>query len=335
MSRAGRLLLILVALVTLSANWLSPNPPEAQFLDRAYAPPTPIHVRDADGFRTPFIYPQQVEDPVARTYSEDRRRPQTLRWFRDGRLVSVDAGAGPLFLLGADPLGRDVWARLLAGARLSLGVALLGLLGALVIGGAAGGVAGTFGGRTDAVLMHVADFLVVLPAAYVVLVLRGLVSGAPSTADVFWLMAGFFALAGWPTVARGVRAVVAAERSREYAEAARAAGAGPWRLVRTLLPAARGFLSTQAVLLLPALLLAEVTVSFVGLGFTEPAVSWGTMLETLANVRLLGEAPWLIAPALAVFIVVLGLQLAAGARGPASVLHLRDRPRGIRRVAGV
>src|SRR4029077_15058912 len=99
-----------------------------------------------------------------------------------------------------------------------------------------------------------------------------------STSAVFWLMGGLFAVSAWPHVARGVRAIVAAERTRDYAEAARASGAGPLRVAWHLVPAARGFLAVQIVLLVPALLVAEATVSYFGLGFVEPSASWGTML---------------------------------------------------------
>jgi peptide/nickel transport system permease protein len=103
---------------------------------------------------------------------------------------------------------------------------------------------------------------------------------------------------------------VLAVREREYAIAARSAGAGNSRLLlRHLLPAARGYITTQATLLLPAFILAEATLSFVGLGFPSPMATWGTMLQEAANVATLGDAPWTLAPALAIFMVVLGVNL--------------------------
>ena len=118
-----------------------------------------------------------------------------------------------------------------------------------------------------------------------------------------------FALTAWPHAARGVRAVVALERRRDYAEAARASGAGPVRLMRQLLPAARGFLSVEIILLVPAMLIAEATVSYLGLGFPGSSASWGTLLQDAANVQVLREAPWILAPAVSLFLVTLGLHL--------------------------
>jgi peptide/nickel transport system permease protein len=173
--------------------------------------------------------------------------------------------------------------------------------------------------------MLVADFVLVLPGAYLILVLRGVLPQVLSSSEVFALMAVLFAIAAWPHVARGVRAIVAVERTREYADAARAAGAGPLRLIRHLLPAARGFLAVEAVLLVPALLVAEATVSYLNLGFPEPDASWGTMLRDAANIRVMAEAPWMLAPAAALFLVVLGVQLVGAARDSATVLLLDNQ----------
>lgn len=237
-------------------------------------------------------------------------------------MASLPPADGPLLLLGGDSLGRDVFSRAVHGARLSLGVTLIGTLGALVIGTLIGGIAGTLGGRVEGGLMLLADFLIVLPGAYLVLVLRGVLPTVLAWHHVFVLMAALFSLAAWPHAARGVRAIVASERRRDYAEAARAAGAGPGRLMRQLVPAASGFLIVEVVLLVPALLVAEATVSYLGLGFPDATASWGTMLQDAAHGAVLAEAPWMLAPAVAMFLVVLGAQLIGLARNAAATeLH--------------
>jgi len=144
-------------------------------------------------------------------------------------------------------------------------------------------------------------------------------------ATVFSLMAVLFAAAGWPGVARGVRGIVVTERARDYAQAARAIGAGPIRLVRHVLPAAKGFLAVELVLLVPAMLISETTLSFLGLGFPVDRPSWGTMLQGAGNVALLPDAPWLLAPAVMLFVVVLGLQLVLGPRAERTTLTVASR----------
>jgi peptide/nickel transport system permease protein len=321
----GLTLLGVLALAALLAPVLAPQSPDAQFADLAYAPPMRVHVRDATGFRAPFVYRQVLEDRVARRYREDQSQPLTIRWLTRGSLVSLGSGDGPLLLLGADALGRDVWSRLLYGARLSFGLTALAVIGALFLGALIGGLAGAVGGWTESGLMLAADFLLVLPGAYLVLVLRGALPLVLSTTEVFFLMAALFAIAAWPHAARGVRAILATERQRDYAVAARASGASSLRLVRQLLPAAGGFLGVEIMLLVPALLVGEATVSYLGLGFPVPAASLGTMLQDAANIRMMTEAPWLLAPAVVLFLVVLGVQLVVWSAAPATELLVGRR----------
>jgi len=316
--RAGLAGLVMVAGLALVAPLIAPENPGEQFPDRVFAPPMRVHVHDASGFRAPFVYRQVLENRLERRFAEGAAVP--LRWFARGHLVSTDPADGPLLLLGADALGRDVFSRLLYGAGLSLGVTILGTLCALLIGSVIGGFAGALGGRVETLLMMIADFVLVLPGVYLVLVLRAMLPQTLTTAQVFWLMVLLFGIAGWPHVARGVRAILAVERASGYAEAARALGAGPVRLVAQLLPAAGGFLAVEIALLIPALLVAEATISFLGLGFPEPAPSWGTMLQEAGNITGLVTAPWILAPAAALFVVVLGVQMMGGSRASGNQL---------------
>jgi peptide/nickel transport system permease protein len=304
--RAGAVLLAAVFVGALGAPWLSPNAPDRRFRDLLYAPPTWVYLSGG-----PHIYPLEVVSRIERRFEEDRSRAVPLRWFSGGRLVSGDAEAGaPLLLLGADGYGRDILARLLHGARLTLLLAALATAGATALGMLVGGVSGQAGGWTDAALSRFSEFVLVLPAIYVALALRAAMPLVLSAATVFVLLAGILTLLGWPIVARGVRAIVLTERGREYAEAARAAGAGPGRLlIRHLLPAAAGYVATQATLLFPAFILAEATLSFVGLGFPDSVATWGTMLREASNVATLGDTPWALTPAAAIFVVVLGVNL--------------------------
>jgi peptide/nickel transport system permease protein len=268
-----------------------------------------LHVISGAGLSAPFVYHQVLEDRISRRFRADLQTPLRLQWFSEGHFVNVPAGTEPLLILGADALGRDLFSRILFGARRSLGVALAGVAGALIVGVLVGGFAGALGGRTENTLMWFSDFVLALPGAYLVLVLRGLLPPVLSDWEIFLLLSALFALTAWPHAARGVRSIIAVERARDYAEAARASGAGPFRLFLQLLPAARGFLATEVVLLVPALLVAEATVSYLGLGFPEASASWGTLLQDAARVSVLTEAPWILAPAASLFLVTLGLHL--------------------------
>jgi len=312
----GAAMLALLAVLALGAPLFAPDSPSLQHPDLAYAPPMRVRIVHEGQLQRPFVYPVHVVDRLERRFEADTSTPAPIRFFSGGRLVTSDAA---WFLLGADPLGRDVLSRILYGGRLSLSVAAFAILFTLFSGALIGAVAGYAGGRVDRLLMALSDFIVILPTAYVLLTLRAAMPLHLTTPAVFWAMVGVMAAVSWPLPARGVRAIVAAERRKGYAEAAYAAGAGPLRiLLRHLLPAAAGHLATQAFLLFPAFILAEATLSFLGLGFAEPAASWGVMLQDSARVATIVEAPWLMTPAIAVVFAVFATHLVTRDESPRS-----------------
>jgi peptide/nickel transport system permease protein len=298
MTRGIALLLLSLAVVALGAPALAPYDPEAQYRRFLFAPPMTPRLLHAGELRAPFVYSVTLTDRLSQRYDEDRQTIRPMPWFTES--------GDPVFLLGADSLGRDLLSRLLYGARVSISLALVAAAGALILGATIGAFAGYRGGWVDEAIMRTADFVLVLPVIYVVLVLRAMMPLVLSPPTVFALMAVIFALVGWPFVARGVRGIVARERQREYVAAAQSLGAGGWRIMtRHLLPACVGHLLVQATVLLPAFILAEATLSYVGLGFPEHLPTWGTMLIGAANLSAMTRFPWTLAPAVAIFLVVL------------------------------
>ena len=314
-TRTGLLVLALMGAGAIAAPMVATNDPSTQFRDYVLAPPMLPRLVDAEGrwHLRPFVYPLRVVDRLERRFAEDHARPVPLGLFVRGRLIApLDAGAGPWLPLGADRLGRDGWARLIVGARRSLGVALVACLGALALGLAIGVSAGYAGGLVDLAAMRAAEFVLVLPVLYVVLAARAALPSTIPPSMVFTLMTAVLALLGWPMVARGVRAIVAREALQEFAVAARAMGASPARVVwRHLAPATVGFVRMQGLQLLPAAILAETTLSFAGLGFAPDAPSWGTLLHDASDLAVLNDAPWLLAAAGAVITVVFAINLAS------------------------
>jgi len=222
MRAVGGVLLVLIVFVAVAAPWLAPNPPDEQFDTYLYAPPTP--------FRGTYFYPLRLANRLERRF-EVRQVPVSVRWFGDGHFVSSADANEPLLLLGADAYGRDIVARLVYGARTSLGIAALATLITMIVGAAIGGIAGYAGGAVDEILSRFSDFVLVLPAIYVVLALRAVMPLVLPSGQVFALLISIFALVSWPVVARGVRGIIASEREREYITAGLAAGARPMRLL--------------------------------------------------------------------------------------------------------
>jgi peptide/nickel transport system permease protein len=320
----GIALLAVVFLAALGAPALAPYAVDGQFRGWLNAPPTRPHIRDdAGAWHAPFIYPWKLTNQLEQRYEQDRSQRVRLAWFDAGHVVaSSDPARMPLFLLGADSYGRDVFSRLLHGARLSLGLSLVAAAGALVVGALVGGIAGYAGGLLDDLLMRASDFVLVLPAMYVALALRSVLRLVLPPVQIFLLLTAIFAVVGAPFIARGVRAIVRAEKQLDYGVAAVSLGASHMRLLlRHLLPAARGFIVVEIVMLVPAFIVAEATLSYVGLGFPDPVASWGTMLHDASTVRAFADFPWLLSPAAAMFLVVLGLNLVMQRAGIAPVYN--------------
>ncbi len=324
MRTIGLLLLAAIIATSIGAPVVAPYDPDRAFRGLLNAPPTIPHIRDDDGgWHSPFIYRLSVTNQLEQLYKEDRHARVALAWFTRRHLVSSSNDETmPLLLLGADSYGRDVLSRLLYGGRLSLALAAVSAAGTLLLGAFVGGVAGYGGGLMDDVLMRAADFVIVLPAMYVALALRSAMKLVLSPFEVFALLAGIFAVVGAPFVARGVRGIVRSEKRLDYVVAASSLGAGHTRvLLRHLLPAARGFIAVELTMLVPAFIVAEATLSYVGLGFPDPIASWGTMLHDASSIRAFADFPWLLSPAAAMFLLVFGLNLVVQHAGAATVYN--------------
>ncbi len=222
--------------------------------------------------------------------------------------LAIDLGrvlAGPSLNhpLGCDALGRDVLARVLWGARLSLGVSTIVVAVSRVIGSAVGGAAALAGGRADELLMRGVDILLAFPGILLAIALAAILG--PGLADLVIALGAI----GWTGYARLVRGEVLSLREREYVQAARALGARPSRImIRHLIPALAAPVAVQATFGVGGIIVAEAALSFLGLGQQPPAPSWGSMLNSAQ--RFLTQAPWLaIFPGIAIFLVVLSFNL--------------------------
>lgn len=293
--RRPLLLLAVLTLAALVAPLVAPYGPAQRFADFLHAPPMALHV-DGGGL---FAHPLTLADRLEQRFTADHTKRVALPWW------SRDPAA-PVFLLGADGMGRDVLSRVLHGARATLGLALVATLGTLVLGALLGLWAGYAGGLVERSVMTAGDLLLVLPMLYVVVALRAALPLVLPLGTIVLVLAAIFVLLGWPRVARGVRAIVRVEADREHVLAAAALGASRWRVMtRHLLPACLGFLAVQTALLVPTFVLAEATLSFIGLGFPQDTPSWGGALSDATNVAAMTRAPWTLAPAAAIFLVVL------------------------------
>ncbi len=329
-----------VALVVLHApillaGFVAPYDPTTQHRLYPFAPPTRVHLIDGAGrvHLRPFYYtlvPSPV-DPTA--YVENSARAVSVQFFVRGdeyrplalfhaRLHLIGGAPDhPIFLLGTDAFGRDQLSRWLAGGQISVAAGLLAAVMAVGIGTLLGTLAGYFGGHIDTVVMRIGELFTALPWMYLLIAVRASLPLRVTPLHAFALVVLASGVAGWVRPGRLVRGLVMSARERAFVSSARGFGASDLYLLRAhVLPATYSALLTQLALAVPQFVVAEVMLSFLGLGLADPIPSWGTLLIPLQQYHVLVSYWWMFIPALlstAVFLTYYRL---------ADAVHLQLRP---------
>lgn len=224
--------------------------------------------------------------------------------------------AGTLHLLGADRLGRDVLSRILHGARLSMTIGLIGVTVSFIIGLTLGGAAGYFGGWVDSTVQRLIEIFRSLPELPIWLALSAAVPVNWNSLAVFVMISVILGLLDWPGLARAVRSKFLALREEDYVRAAELMGAKPSRIIRAhMMPNFMSHLIASASLSIPAMILGETALSFLGFGIRSPSVSWGLMLNDALKLGLgaLEIYPWILTPMIPVILVVLAFSFVGDA----------------------
>ena len=319
-------ILVVILIVVVLAEGIAPYSASGQDREHFNAPPTRLHFRDGQqNWRLrPSVYVSLLADRASMTYEEQRSQTYPIRFFVEGEsyhslglvpvrthLFGVDEPA-KVFIAGTDGLGRDIFSRLLIGTRISLGIAIGALAISIPFALIFGSVSGYFGGRIDFVLMRLVELFVALPALYLVIALRSALPLNIAAEGMALALVIVLALFGWAALARIVRGMVLSLRQRPFIDAAIALGASDSRvLVRHLLPQMMGFVLIQGALATPGFILAEVTLSYLGLGVQEPTASWGSMLAAAKDLQQVLSHWWNLAPAAAIIAVSLTCNLLA------------------------
>jgi peptide/nickel transport system permease protein len=315
----------LIALVVLhgiiaGAGFFAPYDPTEQDRERPYLPPMKIHLVDSHGHihLRPFVYAARLRDGSFDQFGEDTDHPIPVQLFVAGaryhllgmlpcRFHFFGSDSDRIYLLGSDAYGRDQLSRILFGGQISLLAGLLGAALTLCIGVLIGATAGYFGGWRDGLLMRVAELFIALPWLYLLFALRAFLPLAVNPLQAFFLIIVVIGAVGWARPARLVRGVVLSAKERDFVRAARGFGASDAYLLRRhVLPEAASVILTQAALLIPQFVLAEMTLSFLGLGVPEPVPSWGNLLASLQQYSVLVSYWWMYVPALAIVPFFLG-----------------------------
>jgi peptide/nickel transport system permease protein len=314
---------VLFYTVAIFADFLATTDPHATDARRSYIPPQGIHLFDDSGFNPHVSGLKGVRDikTFKLVYTPDPSRKLKLSLFVHGysynlfglfptdlHMAGVENGqpVDGLFLLGTDQLGRDLFSRLMVATRISLSIGLASVGLSLMLGILLGGVSGLHGGWIDLLIQRVIEVIRSIPTIPLWMGIAAALPNSWTVTQVYFAITLIISLIGWTELARVVRGRFLALREEDFVIAAELVGAGQFRImIRHMLPSFASHIIAAVSLALPAMIISETSLSFLGLGLRPPAISWGILLQDAQNVQVLAGAPWLLAAAAPVVAVIL------------------------------
>ena len=320
---ASGIVLAALYLMAAFAPFLSPHDPTEKSLEYREAPPQRLRfVSDRGVHLRPFVYPFTATTnrvSFKRDYHDDRAQPYPLRFFVRGyryqllfvfesdiHLFGTGVPEVPVHLLGTDHLGRDMLARVMYGAQISLSVGLVGVAISFVLGILIGGLAGYFGGFVDEAVQRVVEVLLSIPQLPLWMGLSAALPLSWPVVRMYFAITVILSLVGWTRLAREVRGKFLSLRGEDYVVAAQVAGMRDLPIIfRHMVPSFLSHIVASLTLSIPLMIIGETSLSFLGLGMQAPAISWGVLLQSAQKVQTLELAPWLMIPALYVIVTVL------------------------------
>lgn len=322
--------LFLFYFTALFCEFFAPHDPNRFTPKWVLAPPMTLHFVDANGAFSlqPFVYGYQSErnmETLAVIVVPDENLIYPIKFFVHGdpyklwglfssdvHFIGIEADEGQMFyLLGADDMGRDLLSRILFGARISLSIGLLGVAFSLIFGVILGGISGYYGGAIDSIIQRVIEFLRSLPTIPLWLTLAAALPPGWSSLQIYFGITVILSLIGWTGLARVVRGRFLALREEDFILAARLSNASTLRIItHHMAPSFASHLIASLTLSIPAMILSETALSFLGLGLQPPIVSWGVLLQGAQNLKAIVMAPWLLLPGLFVVVAVLAFNFA-------------------------
>jgi peptide/nickel transport system permease protein len=325
MAMFSGVIILLLYTIAIFCEFVGPYDPNEVFPRYKLAPPSKIHIRDAEGrFRRPFVYRiirERDPETMINLYHEDTETRYSIRVFVRGSPykwwglwktglhlfgLAVAHEEQGVFLMGADRMGRDLFTRLCYGARISLSIGLVGVFLSLTLGIILGGISGYYGGLLDTIIQRTIEFIRSIPTTPLWMSLSAALPPDWPTVRVYFGITVILSLIGWTGLARVVRGRFLALREEDFVMAARLVGSSEMRIIlRHMVPSFLSYIIASLTLSIPGMIIGETGLSFIGLGLQAPAISWGVLLQESQNLRSVVLAPWVLLPGPVVIVTVL------------------------------
>ena len=321
---ASLVVLVILYLIAILVEFVAPYATDRYNIKYILAPPQRVRLFDADGqfHLRPFVYDYTTSrDPnslrIVQVVDTETMHPIRFlvrgdeyrfwgMWRANLHLFGIDDPEALILLWGADEQGRDLFSRVVYGARLSLSIGFAGVILSLVLGVLLGGISGYFGGAVDMLIQRIIELLQAIPRIPLWLTLSAALPRDWGTVETYFGITIILSVLGWTGLARTVRGKFLALREEDFTQAAKYLGASEMRIIlRHMVPSFSSHLIAVLTLRVPEMILAETSLSFLGLGLREPVISWGVLLTGVQNIRAVALAPWLFLPGLAIVVTVL------------------------------
>ena len=314
----GGIVILLYYLSALLAGFIAPYTLSTRFARYIYMPPQRVRFFN-DGKFQPFVcdVDLEIDENLRKTYTPNCEKRIPLQFFAQGEpyklfgLIDTDVhlfqtSEGIVSLLGTDRQGRDMFSRVLYGSQVSLTIGLLGVTMSLLFGSVLGVVSGYYGGWIDDLIQRLIELVRSFPAIPLWMALSAAVPPHWPPLRTYFAVTLILSVIGWTWLARQLRGKVLSLRNEDFVLAAKLAGASDARIVfGHLIPATFSHIIVVSTLAMPAMILAETALSFLGLGLRPPITSWGVMLKEVQNIQSMALYPWVFIPALAIAIAIL------------------------------